>query len=114
LLYFVSNALEPDLHTPILGLDRIYDEAYSGWDGSSDSGDALAIWRKSAKAAKLDSRIKRVKDERIEVALDPGGQPVFQPAGHGGFDNDIEVVSRTMKRITGTELVMAVDDLRGY
>ena len=32
-------------NTPILGLDRIHDEAYSGWDGSSDTGEALALWR---------------------------------------------------------------------
>ena len=114
LLYFVSNALEPDLHTPILGLDRINDEAYAGWDGSSDTGEALSVWRKAAKASKLDSRTKRVKDERVQIARDAKGQPVLQAAAHGGFDNDIDVVTRTLKRITGTELVMPVDDLRGF
>lgn len=114
LLYFVSNALEPDLHTPILGLDRIHDDAYSGWDGSSDTGEALALWRQAARAARLDSRTKRVKDERVQVAKDGAGRPVLQAAAHGGFDNDIDVVTRTLKRITGAELALPVDDLRGF
>ncbi len=115
LLYFVSNALEADLHTPILGLDRINDEAYSGWDGSSDTGEALSVWRSAAKAARLDSRTRRIKDERIQVALDADRkQPVLHPAAHGSFDNDIDVVSRTLKRITAAELTLPVDDLRGF
>ncbi|CAN7687919.1 hypothetical protein LJR084_005628 [Variovorax sp. LjRoot84] len=98
-------------NTPILGLDRIHDEAYSGWDGSSDTGEALALWRQ---AARLDSRTRRVKDERVQVAKDAAGRPVLQAAAHGGFDNDIDVVTRTLKRITGAELALPVDDLRGF
>ncbi|SDE38117.1 hypothetical protein SAMN05444679_121114 [Variovorax sp. CF079] len=96
-------------NTPILGLDRIHDEAYSGWDGSSDTGEALAHWRQ---AARLDST-RRVKDGRVQVAKDAAGRPVLQAAAHGGFDNDIDVVTRTLKRITGAELALPVDDLRG-
>jgi hypothetical protein len=114
LLYLVSNALEADLHTPILGLDRVNDEAYSGWDGSSDTGEALSVWRSSAKAAKLDRRTQRVKDDRIQVALDANGKPVLETAGHGGFDNDIGVIGRTLERITGASLALPVDDLRGF
>jgi hypothetical protein len=36
------------------------------------------------------------------------------PAGHGGFDNDIDVVTRTLSRITAGDLTLKVDDLRGY
>lgn len=114
LLYLVSNALETDLHTPILGLDRINDEGYSGWDGSSDTGEALSIWRQAAKASKLDSRTRRVQGRRIEVARDAAGQPVQQAAAHGSFDNDIEVMTRTLERVTGAKLAMPVDDLRGF
>jgi hypothetical protein len=101
-------------NAPILGLDRIHDEAYSGWDGSSDTGEALALWRQAAKAAKLDSRTRRVKDERVQVAKDAAGRPVLQAAAHGGFDNDIDVVTRSLKLITGAELALPVDDLRGF
>jgi len=114
LLYLVSNALEADLHTPILGLDRVNDEAYSGWDGSSDTGEALSVWRSSAKAAQLDKRTRRVDDDRIQVALDPRGTPILEAAGHGGFDNDIGVFGRTLERITGGGLALPVDDLRGF
>ena len=114
LLYLVSNALEADLHTPILGLDRVNDEAYSGWDGSSDTGEALSVWRSSAKAADLNARTRRVADDRIQVALDAKGAPILEAAAHGGFDNDIGVVGRTLERITGGSLALPVDDLRGF
>lgn len=114
LLYLVSNALEADLHTPILGLDRVNDESYSGWDGSSDTGEALAVWRQAAKAVKLEARTRRVEGPRIEVALDAEDRPVMQAATHGGFDNDIGLMTRTLERITGGKLALAVDDLRGF
>ncbi len=55
-----------------------------------------------------------VSNDTIEVAIDAGDKPVRQPAGHNGFDNDIEVVSRTLQSITGAPLDMPVDDWRGY
>jgi hypothetical protein len=114
LLYFVSNALEADLRTPILGLARIADTGDTGWDGSSDTGEALSVWRKAAKEAKLGARTTFVDSERIVVAKDADGKPVEKAAGHGGFDNDINVISRSLERITGGPLAMPVDDLRGY
>jgi len=114
LLYFVSNALESDLRAPILGLDRINDTAYAGWDGSSDTGEALSAWRTAAAQAKLASRTTAVAADRIPVALDKNGAPVLQAAAHGAFDNDIGVVARTLQRITGGALSLPVDDLRGY
>ncbi len=114
LLYFVSNALESDLRAPILGLDRINDATYSGWDGSSDTGEALSAWRTAAAQAELASRTTVVSSDRITAALDVNGIPVLQAAAHGSFDNDISVVGRTLQRITGGALVQSVDDLRGY
>ncbi|MDB5818973.1 MAG: peptidase [Rhizobacter sp.] len=116
LLYMVSNSLEGDLHTPILGLQRVMAENDPGWDGSSDTGEALAGWRQAATAAKLADRTTIVEADRVAVALDAGGASgkVLQPAAHGSFDNDIEVVARTLERITGGKLAMPVDDLRGF
>ncbi|MGV8804652.1 MAG: C1 family peptidase [Polaromonas sp.] len=114
LLYFVSNALEGDLHTPLLGMARIDNPSDTGWDGTSDTGEALLAWRTATQAAKLKSRTTVVSSDSIEVALGAGGQPVLQPAAHGGFDNDIDVISRTLQDITGAPLAMPVDDLRGY
>ena len=116
LLYFVSNALEADLRLPILGMDRIHDTAYTGWDGTSDTGEALATWRNAAAQAQLAKRTTVVDAERITVATDAAGQPVAtQPPAHGSFDNDVDVLARTLQRIRGgKKLLQAVDDLRGY
>ncbi len=114
LLYLVSNALEADLHTPILGLDRVNDEGDSGWDGSSDTGEALAVWRQAAKASKLESRTRRIDGPRIEVALGADGQPLLQAATHGGFDSNIALMTHTLERITGGKLALPVEDLRGF
>jgi len=114
LLYLVSNALETDLRTPILGLDRINDASYTGWDGSSDTGEALATWRNAASAANLKNRKGIIDADRIEVAVDSKGAKVMQSAAHGSFDNDITVVTRTLERITGKSLAIGVEDLRGY
>ena len=35
-------------------------------------------------------------------------------ANHGGFDNDVETITATLKRITGGPLKTQVDDLRGF
>ena len=35
-------------------------------------------------------------------------------AGHGSFDNDVDVVARTLGRIVGAPLVAPPDDLRGF
>jgi hypothetical protein len=114
LLYLVSNALETDLRTPILGLDRVNDVSYSGWDGSSDTGEALATWRAAAKSAGLAARTTVSAGDRIRIAVGADGKDVTQRAAHGGFDNDLDIVARTLSRITGAPPVMELDDLRGY
>ena len=35
-------------------------------------------------------------------------------ATHGSFDNNIEVVSHTLRLVTGRTLALPVDDLRGF
>ena len=114
LLYLVSNALETDLRTPILGMARVDDESDSGWDGSSNTGDALAAWREAAKSAKLADRTVDLAVDQVPVAID-AGRLVLQAAGHGIFDNDIDVLNRTLGRITGKPVLsMPVEDLRGF
>lgn len=112
LLYFVSNALEVDLRTPILGLQNVFNEDYAGWDGTSSTGDTLRAWRRAASEAGL------MQPDRLGV-LDSDKVMVAQPdkrigAGHGSFDNDVAVVARTLSRIVGTPLVAPPDDLRGF
>jgi hypothetical protein len=114
LLYFVSNALEADLRTPILGLERVFDARSTGWDGSSDTGEALANWRAAAGAAKLSQRLASIDTGQIHAAIGADGKPVVERAAHGTFDNDIGIVNRTLERITGAKLKLPVDDLRGF
>jgi hypothetical protein len=112
LLYFVSNALEVDLRTPILGLHNVFNPNYGGWDGTSATGEALRAWREAAKESGL------LKDQRLNV-IDTNDILTALPsrtisASHGGFDNDIQVLTQTLQTIRGGALLQAVDDLRGF
>ena len=113
LLYLVSNALESDLRTPLLGLAQAWNPAYTGWDGTAATGDVLRAWRDAAAAAGLadGERLQLLDQDRIVVAREPLRQ---QAAAHGNFDNDVDIVSRTLHRITGGTLVAPPDDLRGF
>jgi hypothetical protein len=115
LLYLVSNSLEADLRTPLLGLANSFDAGYSGFDGSSSTGDTLSAWREAAAKAGLrtggaNARLRLLDEERVLAAL-PDKRIA---ANHGSFDNDVAAVSRTLERITGAAPTAAVDDLRGF
>lgn len=116
LLYLVSNALEIDLRTPLLGMARVLDLDYGGWDGTSATGEALRAWRSAASAAGLgggkgSSRLQILDDDQVLVCRSPERRI---DAAHGSFDNDLVVFTRTLERITGAALVAPVDDLRGF
>ncbi|HET6554041.1 MAG TPA: C1 family peptidase [Dyella sp.] len=110
LLYMVSDALELDVRTPILGLANVMDASCSGWDGSSSTGEALGNWRQAAKDSGLSKRTDILAANKVPTCL--SGDTIS--ASHGSFDNNIEVVGRTLERITGGKLAMPVDDLRGF
>jgi hypothetical protein len=114
LLYLVSNALETDLRTPILGLQQVGNEQFNGWDGSSATGEALCNWRAAAAAAGLPKRTATVDRDKIFTCKRSEKEFNTANASHGGFDNDVETVSKTLERITGGALKTAVDDLRGF
>ncbi|MBC7918660.1 MAG: peptidoglycan-binding protein [Rhodoferax sp.] len=112
LLYMVSNALEMDLRTPLLGLDNITNPSYNGWDGASSTGETLKAWRRAAAEAGLNTpdRYTAVSDDKVKTA-----EPTVEiDADHGCFDNSIEVLRTTLMRIRGGKLHAAVDDLRGF
>ncbi|CAN5485068.1 hypothetical protein BH10PSE17_BH10PSE17_03570 [soil metagenome] len=115
LLYLVSNALESDLRTPILGLDSIYDESYTGWNGTSDTGEALMKWRRAAEESGVKSKRRSLIDKDQVTTATIGSKAVEIRAAHGSFDNDIDVVSGTLCSVISVpELQMEIDDLRGY
>jgi hypothetical protein len=110
LLYLVSNSLETDLRTPILGLQNVFKDEYTGWDGASSTGEALRNWRRAAADAGLIKRLKVVESEKVVTAL----PDKMISAGHGTFDNDVNIVGPTLSAIIGGPLKTPVDDLRGY
>ena len=116
LLYFVSNALEADLRMPILGLENVYKPQYSGWDGSSATAEALTNWRNAMEISKLEDRLTVHNEERFLARRAKGAdsEEKTEKASHGGFDNDVGVVSKTLERITGEALNLPVDDLVGF
>lgn len=115
-LYRRLHALPGAGAVPFLGMERIQDASYCGWDGSSDTGEALAAWRAAATQAKLADRTTVLDSERITTAIAANGRPAAtQAPGHGSFDNDVDVLTRTLVRIRGgKKLLLPVDDLRGY
>jgi hypothetical protein len=112
LLYFVSNALESDAHIPILGLANVYDNNFNGWDGTSTTAEALTNWRNAVEISRLNERIT-LHDEKKFITRS-GLEIKTEPPSHGGFDNNIEVIGKTLERITGAPLTLPVDDLVGF
>lgn len=113
------NALEADRRTPILGLAKVFDHGYDGWDGSSATTQVLSNWRDAVETSKIikGGRLK-IHPETHIVTRQNGGQGKgmkTEQASHGGFDNNVEVIGETLKRITGvTSLPLPVDDLVGF
>lgn len=116
LLYFVSNALEADLRMPILGLENVYNPQYSGWDGSSSTAEALTNWRNAVEISKLKDRLTVHNEEKFITRRGNGAdlKEKTESASHGGFDNNVEIISKTLERITGAKLDLPVNDLVGF
>ena len=112
LLYFVSNALEADLRTPVLGMEKVYQDGYDGWDGSASTGDALKDWDRAVAKAGLQraGRLQVLDSDTVMTAL-PDKQI---KAAHGSFDNDVAVMTQTLGQILRAPMVQVVDDLRGF
>ena len=113
LLYLVSNALENDARTPLLGLENVCDSDYQRWDGSSTSAEALKKWRQAIGDAGLvkNGRLQVLSERKVRTSA----SGTLINASHGCFDNAIDIVERTLIRITGEkELRVPVGDLRGF
>lgn len=115
LLYLVSHALETDKRVPILGLANVFDRNYKGWDGSPDTGEALANWRNAAEAHRLEKRLTRHDNDRFFARRGAvNATDRRERAAHGGFDNNVDVIGKTLERITGAAPVLPVADLVGF
>ena len=117
LLYFVSNALEADKRMPVLGLANVYDPGYSGWDGAAATAEDLLNWRTVMETHGIAARLSIHPERKIVTRLGhgPDVEEKMADASHGGFDNNVEMVETTLKRITGAAaLKLPVDDLVGF
>jgi len=120
LLYLVSRALEDSHKTPLLGMQVAFDadkarkpppNEYKHWHPSTLASlrEWQAFWGKSSlQLVETDQVATRARWEDGEVAK----VKKQIDAAHGAFDNDVEVVARTIKRIIGQqELPHPVEDL---
>jgi hypothetical protein len=109
LLYLVSRALETLHKSPILGLEKAWlagstDKDDDSWD--PDTKDHVKAWQKLA-----GGKAKLVAYGKSHKVNDGVGTI---PLAHGSFDNDVEVVSKTLERILGKPLPTRVEVLRGF
>lgn len=110
LLYLVSRALEPDHKTPVLGLQR----AWPKWSADVDFMDGyqktLDAWNAAGKGVVLDSP---VTETEVPIRHETNKDETIN-AGHGSFDNNLNMVNRAIKRIIGRNPRAPVTDLRGF
>ena len=113
LLYLVSRSLE-DLHKmPILGMDAAWhdcnceDKESGGFHSAQES--EIAKWEQFIKDGNKPILYNRTK-KRVKTNL----KPDFIDLGHGSFDNDIDVVEHTLKKIKGGKLRVPIMNLHGY
>ena len=72
----------------------------------------MNAWREAAASAGLNNpeRYSVIMQDQVVTAV-PKSQI---DAAHGSFDNDVEVLSKTLERVLRGKLLNVVDDLRGF
>jgi pimeloyl-ACP methyl ester carboxylesterase len=106
LLYLVSRALEEVHKMPLLGLA-------AAWDASADDQDVFHRQRRRDIGAWLELWGSRPKPRVVSAKQVSDGQRMIN-ASHGSFDNNVEIVADTLKRIRGKALQHRVENLRGF
>jgi hypothetical protein len=104
LLYLVSRALEERHKTPLLGMEAAWQGPNSKWPQDFETD--LAKWSRFA-----GQSVKLITHSREKVTVAPN-QTI--DLAHGSFDNDTEVVARTLAMIRGEELKAPVTSLVGF
>jgi hypothetical protein len=99
----VSRALEDQHKTPILGMANAWDPGKrSEWSDDPVIQRGLKTWQTFWGTV-------RAPREVAEGQISNGVARV--PSSHGGFDNDVEVITRTIERIAGRPLKQKVEQL---
>jgi alpha-beta hydrolase superfamily lysophospholipase len=105
LLYLVSRALEEVHKTPILGMAAAWNPA--------DPDDIVNVRRRGDVAAWRKVWGNGAKPHEIDEPQVDDGQGQI-PTAHGSFDNDVAVVTNSIKLIRGGALKFPVENLRGF
>ena len=106
LLYLVSRALESRHKTPLLGMEWAWTSQgmpQDHWADDAGSRKSRQDW--AALAGKMTLRLHGKKREYVST----GGDRIR--LAHGSFDNDVEVVSELLRRISGAALLAKVENL---
>jgi hypothetical protein len=111
LLYLISRALEPEHKTPVLGLQK----AWPKWSVNDDTFKPdykkdIDAWTKVSAGVVLDPPIM---DKEVPTRHETSKDETID-AGHGSFDNNLNVVNQAIERITGKKPIERVTDLRGF
>jgi hypothetical protein len=110
LLYLVSRALEPDHNTPVLGLQRAWPKWSDGADFMDGYQKILDKWNAASEGVVLDPAITETE---VPIRHETNKDETIN-AGHGSFDNNLNIVNRAIRRVTGKAPREPVTDLRGY
>ena len=104
LLYLVSRALEDYHKTPLLGMANVWDpSAISTWHPGLQNTvkEWQAFW--GTRNHPKQHTQSQVSDGTGKISL-----------SHGSFDNDVAVMTRTLKRILGKNLPYPIESLKGH
>jgi len=106
LLYLVSRALEDYHKMPLLGMANVW-AAQNGENpfGSKKLRDQVKEWRR------FWSNGPR-PNELTKPSVSDGQEMI--PSAHGSFDNDVDVITRTLKQILGHDPQEPVENLHGF
>jgi hypothetical protein len=110
LLYLVSRALEPDHNTPVLGLQRAWPKWSDGADFMDGYQKILDKWNAASEGVVLDPAITETE---VPIRHETNKDETIN-AGHGSFDNNLNIVNRAIRRVIGKAPREPVTDLRGY
>jgi hypothetical protein len=103
LLYLVSRALEDQHNTPILGMANAWDASKRRlWSNDPAIQQGLKAWQTFWGGS-------RAPREVTESQISNGVARI--PSSHGGFDNDVAVLTRTIERTAGRPLKHPVEEL---
>ena len=109
LLYLVSRALEVRHKTPLLGMQREWEV---------NNGDRERLWGDRG-AREVEKWQEFVKESGLRSPVLTREAQVFDgnekiASAHGSFDNDVDVVAKTIRRVTGKRVDPDKLNLHGF